>query len=268
MRIGIVVALSIAITATMDATGLTAFSALPLCPIMFAMWYLDKIPASRLGFVWSKLPYYMLAILYPLVVMSSLCVAAVLAGEMRISQIDWSKGWRNALLAAVGTILIALVTEEGFFRGWLWSALESRGSSKARVVITTAVLFAAWHISVVAFKTGFDVPVNQVPIFLGNALLLGVIWGIMRAMSGSIVVTSVSHGVWNGLAYELFGFGTKTGILGIHDTAKFGPEVGILGLAFNVAFAAVLWWTWSGVSASPDRGTPLARRRRYSIWST
>ena len=45
---------------------------------------------------------------------------------------------------------------------------------------------------------------------------------------------------WNGLDYVLFGFGTKAGMLGIANTAVFGPEVAILGLAVNTVFAGAL----------------------------
>jgi hypothetical protein len=64
----------------------------------------------------------------------------------------------------------------------------------------------------------------------------------MRWISGSVIVTSVSHGLWNGGAYVLFGFGSRTGALGIKDTAMFGPEVGVLGLVFNLVFAVGLWF--------------------------
>jgi hypothetical protein len=52
-------------------------------------------------------------------------------------------------------------------------------------------------------------------------------------MSGSIVVSSVSHGVWNGITYTLFGYGTRRGALGVSNTALYGPEVGLLGLGLN-----------------------------------
>ena len=66
----------------------------------------------------------------------------------------------------------------------------------------------------------------------------------MRSISRSILVSSVSHGVWNALAYVLFGFGTKVGALGVEQTALYGPEVGALGLAMNVILvaAACRWW--------------------------
>ena len=57
-------------------------------------------------------------------------------------------------------------------------------------------------------STGFDLPRAQVPLFLVNAALMGAIWGALRLVSDSIVVSSVSHGLWNGLAYALFGYGT------------------------------------------------------------
>lgn len=46
---------------------------------------------------------------------------------------------------------------------------------------------------------------------------------------------------WNGLAYVLFGIGTRAGALGIKNTGLFGAEVGVLGLVFNAAFLAALW---------------------------
>jgi len=77
-----------------------------------------------------------------------------------------------------------------------------------------------------------------------NAAAMGAIWGLLRWISGSVIVTSVSHSVWNAGAYVLFGFGTKVGALGIKDTGIYGPEVGVLGLTLNVAFAVVLWRWW------------------------
>lgn len=135
----------------------------------------------------------------------------------------------------------ALVTEEGFFRGWLWASLQRAGVTERGVWVWTSVAFAAWHVSTALLPTGFRPPLAQVPIYIANAAVIGFIWALMRQRSGSIVVTSVSHGVWNGLVYGLFNTGTTLGALGIHNTGVFGPEVGLVGLALNLAFAAVLW---------------------------
>jgi len=40
---------AIAITATMDATGYIAFSALPLCPLLALFWYLDRLSRRDAG---------------------------------------------------------------------------------------------------------------------------------------------------------------------------------------------------------------------------
>ena len=64
---------------------------------------------------------------------------------------------------------------------------------------------------------------------------------MLRLLSGSAIVPSVSHAVWNGIDYPLFGFGERTGALGIDRTDLYGPEVGFLGLILNLLFAAGLW---------------------------
>jgi len=43
---------------------------------------------------------------------------------------------------------------------------------------------------------------------------MGAAWGLIRWISGSVIVASVSHGVWNGFTYALFGFGTRAGASG------------------------------------------------------
>jgi hypothetical protein len=65
-------------------------------------------------------------------------------------------------------------------------------------------------------------------------------WRLAPQRSGSIVVTAVSHGVWNGLVYVFFGFGTTLGALGIRNTGVLGPEL-------NLAFAVGMWlWSTRG----------------------
>ena len=39
----------------------------------------------------------------------------------------------------------------------------------------------------------------------------------------------------------LYGFGEEVGALGIQDTHIFGPEVGLVGVALNLVFCAILW---------------------------
>jgi uncharacterized protein len=240
------VVLAIAVTSTMDATGASAFSSLPLFPLLLLFWYLQRFSLKEIGLVWGKphaLRSYGLAILYPIVVMGAIAAIAALTGALNPAGAAPHKhsAWLNLILVGGATIPAALLTEEGFFRGWLWASLNRAGRGPIAIVILTSVAFALWHWSSVVLPTGFNPPLAQVPIFMLNAVLIGAVWGMLRLLSGSVVVTSVSHGVWNGLAYVLFGFGAHSGALGISNTALYGPEVGVLGLLFNLTVSVGLW---------------------------
>ncbi|HEY2554495.1 MAG TPA: CPBP family intramembrane glutamic endopeptidase [Candidatus Cybelea sp.] len=258
---------AVAVTSAMDATGLSALSSLPLLPLLAIFWYLQRFSAKEIGFAWGRpqvLRSYGLAIAYPLVVMGAIAGIAALTGAFHPAGAPHSKHsvWFNLLLVGGTTIPVALLTEEGFFRGWFWASLRRTGQGKAAIVILTSLAFAIWHWSSVTLPTGFNPPISQVPVFLLNAALLGAAWGMMRLLSGSIVVASVSHGVWNGLAYVLFGFGTRVGALGVANTAMYGPEVGVLGLLLNLGLAAVLWRLCASAGAfnddEPARSVPPA----------
>jgi CAAX protease family protein len=240
--VGVVIA--IVATTTMDATGLFAFSAFALLPLMFLFWYIDRLSRSEMGFRWGKPPQYVLALLYPLVVIGLVAIVAAFAGAIDLSKTNWEKALVNLCIMAISTALVAIITEEGFFRGWLWGSLLRRGVSESHVLIYTSIAFALWHISPVILDTDFRPAPSQVPVFLINAAVIGMVWGMLRWMSGSIIVASLSHGLWNGIAYVFFGFGTRTGALGIRNTAIFGPEIGVLGLISNIIFAFLLWQWW------------------------
>jgi membrane protease YdiL (CAAX protease family) len=234
---------AIAITATMDATGLTAFSALPLFPLLVIFWFWERFPRSEVGFTWGRPGDYALALLYPLIVVGAIVLVSTAAGAIDLSHANWRKAGLNFVLMTVSTVLLAILTEEGFFRGWLWASLKRAGLGPTSVLVLSSAAFSLWHLSSVSLATGFNPPPAQVPVFMINAFVIGVIWGLMRRMSGSVVVSSVSHGLWNGIVYVLFGFGTRIGALGVANTAVFGPEVGLLGLTLNTVFAAALYLT-------------------------
>ena len=176
--LGVLVA--IVITTTMDATGLTALSALPLFPLMAVFWYLERFSRRQMGFVWGRWRDYGLAALYPVLILGTITLISAAAGAVDLSRTDWTKAWLNLALIAVSTFLIAILTEEGFFRGWLWASLERAGETPSKVLVWTSIAFSLWHVSAVVLETGFDLPAAQVPLFLVNAAVLGAIWGLMR----------------------------------------------------------------------------------------
>lgn len=233
---------AIAITSAMDAGGLAAFSALPLFPLLVLFSFLERIPRATLGFRWGRPRDYGLAVAYPVIVLGAITAIAFAAGAVDLSRADPGKALLNFALMTVTTVIAVLITEEGFFRGWLFASLGKAGASPAATLAFSSVAFALWHLSGVVISEDFRIPPAQVPVYLVNAAVMGAVWGRLRADSGCVVVASVSHGLWNGIAYVLFGFGTRRGALGIEDTALFGAEVGVLGLAVNLAFAGTLWW--------------------------
>lgn len=240
--VGILIA--IAGTTTMDATGLSDFSAFALTPLMLLFWYLEGLSRPEMGFSWGRPAHFALALLYPLVVIGVIAIVAAFAGAVDLSKTNWQKALLNLLIMTISTALVAIITEEGFFRGWLWASLRRRRVSESHVLIYTSIAFSAWHISAVTLATDYRPATSQLPVFFINAAVIGIVWGILRWMSGSIIVASCSHGLWNGIAYVFFGFGTKTGALGIRNTALFGPEIGVLGLVSNAVFALLLWQWW------------------------
>jgi membrane protease YdiL (CAAX protease family) len=235
------VVLAIAITTGMDATGYAAFSSLSLLPLFLLFWWWLGFSRKDIGFKVGPPTPYAVAVFYPILLMGLMALVAVLTGVIDLSATDWNKTMFNLLVGGTSTVLVSMVTEEGFFRGWLWAGLQRIGYSDRATLIATSLLFMAWHISAISLDTGFDIPAKEIPIYLINATLLGLSWGLLRQWSGSIVVTSVCHGVWNGLAYAFFGFGEHVGALGIEQTWIFGPEVGLLGIAANAIVVVLLW---------------------------
>ena len=47
-----------------------------------------------------------------------------MTGSVDISQADWNKTLLSMSLMGSTGVLVVLLTEEGFFRGWLWAALR------------------------------------------------------------------------------------------------------------------------------------------------
>jgi uncharacterized protein len=237
--IGVVIAITA--TTAMDASGLSNFSALALVPLMFLCWWLDRLSRAEMAFRCGSAAQYAVALLYPLIVIGLIASVAMCLGAADLSRTNWQKALLNLVIVTISTALIAIVTEEGFFRGWLWGSLRRRSIRDSHVLIYTSVAFAAWHISAVTLDTDYKTTAFQVPIFLINAAVIGAVWGMLRWLSGSIIVSSCSHAFWNGMAYVFFGFGSKTGALGITNSAIFSPETGVVGLVTNAIFALVLW---------------------------
>lgn len=233
---------AIAVTSALYVTGLTLFGALALFPLLILCCFIWRNSRISLGLVWGKGRDYTLAIVYPVAVVGACALIAFASGAVTFEHTHWHKAAINFGLILVQGILVGLITEEGFFRGWLWASLDKIGFHRLSILAFTSISFGLWHISLVTLAKGFILPPSQVVLYIVNLAVIGFICGQMRSLSGSIVVTSVSHAVWNAGTYVLFGSGWFAGALGIAHSQIFDAEVGIVGLCLNVLFSGLLWW--------------------------
>jgi membrane protease YdiL (CAAX protease family) len=232
---------AVAVTVAMDAAGLTMFSALPLIPLTIVFSLVQRMTRAELGLTRGTREGYGLALLYPAAVPGLLAATAFLAGDVDTSATAWGPVLGQAALGAAVGVLGTLLTEEGFFRGWLPAAFARAGLGPRRTLLVPTGIFTLWHFSAVALTEEFGLPVAQWPVYLANVFLIGLSWALMRHRSGSAIVPSVSHAVWNALVYGFFGMGAHAGALGVQKTHLFAPEVGLLGIVANAVFAAWLW---------------------------
>ncbi len=245
------VATAIAITTILDLSGMAMFTALVLLPIGLVFWWRQRLSRQEMGLTWGRPWHYGLALLYPLFVVGLATLAAWLAGASLDPDFDPQKLIKNMLLMSSIGIPMLVLTEEGFFRGWLWASLDRAGLTGGATLLWSSLAFSLWHWTWAIIDDGLALPAYQVPVYLGNAMVMGLGWGLLRWISGSVVVASVSHAVWNALAYNLFGAGPVPGVLGIERPLLFDAETGLIGLLLNLAFTASLWLWWQR-SKSPE----------------
>ncbi len=237
--LGVVAAIA---TNTLANSGvLPGIGAVLLLPLLIICWYVERFSRREMGFVLGSLRHYGLGLLHPVLVLSLIALLAWSTGATNIQNPDWSKVALAFALAAVTTMLATIVTEDGFFRGWLWAALRRAGLTEARVVLVTGIAFGIWHLPYALLGTGYDPLSAEVLLLVINASIIGVGWGLLRLIAGSVVVPAVTHGIWNAAVYGLFNNGAEIGALGIQNTAGFGPEAGVLAVVLNLVYTVGLW---------------------------
>ncbi len=104
----------------------------------------------------------------------------------------------------------------------------------------------------------------ELPLYIINASVIGVAWGLLRLMSGSLIVVAVTHGIWNAAVYELFNKGAELGALGIQNITIFGPEAGVLALVLNLGYTLGLWLWYrraESMRVVPQAGRPQPEPR-------
>ena len=67
-----------------------------------------------------------------------------------------------------------------------FAGFKGAGFDTRKTVVLTSLIFAAWHISWATLTEEGKLPLMQFPIYMVNAALLGLTWGLLRQLSGSV----------------------------------------------------------------------------------
>jgi len=237
-------ALSLVSITALDLLGYADFSALSLVPLVLIGWGLKRYSRKEVGLNWGKKEDYVLALGYPLFVLGFSIGAMSLFDHLQINPLK-SSLQRIIFVLLINftiTILLGLLTEEGFFRGVLWRMLGEKGYSPKTILFATTAIFTLWHVPVALLEFGENITLLSTLIFLTNATLLGLNWGLLRYRANSVLVAAVSHSFWNTLIYFFFGFGDGlSGLFTLPSDSFFSPERGLLGVILNSIVFLVLY---------------------------
>ena len=210
--------------------------------VLFVLfWVLTKMSRAEIGLRFWDLSAYTVSFIYPVVLLALAAAVSAMANDVNMDRSSFGEALFKTFIMFAATWLGALLTEDGLFRGWLWGSLSRTGMGPRGILAWTSLVFGLWHLPVAIIEENFRLPPEVIPVYVANACLLGLAWGIIRLASGSIVVAAFCHGIWNGIVYIFFGYGTKSAVLGITRYDMFDPERGLLGLALNAIAVAILW---------------------------
>jgi hypothetical protein len=227
----------------MKLTGDDTWYALPLLTALIAVWWRGKLTGAQVGLRGGR-GFYGHATLLSLAVVGSVVWLATLAGTTRVAETPLRLLTIQVSSMAVLTAIGTMVTEDGFFRGALWGVLDRAGRSPDEVIIWTSTASVIWYVPILWLTPSPVLGAEAFLVHIINLWLLALCWGVLRLVSGSVLVAAWAHGLWNGLAYTLFGFGAARGAMGVVDPLRFDPERGWAGIAANATALLIMWRWW------------------------
>jgi membrane protease YdiL (CAAX protease family) len=190
----------------------------------------------RLKAGWGWYVFSLLA--YPL----SFAAAILVGMALGITRLNGSPGSLIPLLVAgiaanlIPRMVFALCEEWGW-RGYLEPRLESVGMAALPRHLLVGLIWAPWHLPLILATDYTDVPLALfLPLFLVGLLVAAVVYGEVRAASGTVWTAVLMHGAANVLAFaiidhDLIAFGNKV-------LAYIAPE----SLIVIVLWALAGWW--------------------------
>jgi membrane protease YdiL (CAAX protease family) len=228
---------------------------LSLAAMMMALWAAQRLTRREVGIAIGDPKSYFVALAYAVGIIGSIALGAWAAQLIDLKDYSAATVFRRLSLNFLVTFVLALITEEGFFRGALWGSCERAGFSPAKSIVWTSLAFGLWHFAVPIIDPDFAQPLSKVPQYVVGSTAFGVAMGLLRLRSGSVIVPSFCHALWNAAVYTFFGAGEKMGQLGISDPNIWDPERGYAGLVLAVLVAGLLW---SWVKPATARTLPSA----------
>jgi membrane protease YdiL (CAAX protease family) len=241
------------------ATGEGVIYNLWLAVMLAILWAGQKLTRREVGLAAGDRTSYLVAIAYVAGIVGLVALAAWATNAIDLSAYSAATVARRISLNFLVTLALTLITEDGFFRGALWGSCERAGFSPAKTIVWTSVAFGLWHLAVPLIDPDFAQSATKVPQYVLGSTAFGVAMGLLRLRSGSVVVPSACHALWNATVYTLFGAGEKTGQLGIADHRILDPERGYAGLVLAILGAVVLWW-WVRPARAPAALASAARQ--------
>lgn len=150
--------------------------------------------------------------------------------------------------------LVPAVVEELFFRGVLWNGLQSQGQKWGRTLLLSSAVFAAAHVI-----TDPSISITRLP----GTFLLGLMLGLIRLRTGSVIPGMVMHLVNNALLLSLKPLQPWFARLGLDLTVENQAHLPV-GLLLLAAVGATLGLYLTGsrntsAKASPATATPSPR---------
>jgi membrane protease YdiL (CAAX protease family) len=172
-----------------------------------------------------------------------LSIAGIFAVELALGVIaaSWAPASPQALLDDLDQLVLAALLEEVLYRSLLLSGLAIVLRNKWMAILVSAVCFGVIH-----FGNEGATYVSAIGNTLG-----GVIYGVAFLGARSLWLALGLHIGWN-FGQALFGFPISgfnlPGLFGLADLAPpivtggaYGPEAGLVGMAFRFVVLGLLW---------------------------
>lgn len=165
----------------------------------------------------------------------------------------------NAMVAQFVPSLVFAMFEEWGWRGYLESRLAAFGVPGLRRHLLVGLVWASWHIPYIITTPDYTElsPFLFAPLYLAGILVMAVVYGRIRQVSGSVWPAVLAHGAGNALAFPF--------TVGEHATydlpALLAPRPE--SIAFVIIWGVIALW----LLRQPDRERPqrtdtrAARRR-------